>query len=831
MDQTFAFLKRIELKRIALLIIGVLCTGMAFSQSSKGFIIQGMVADSATKKPLEFATITLTAKGNKKLVTGTITDSTGSFIITDAEEGSYTLLIECIGYKSSSLFNITISKGSKVVSIGVIKLLSVNKTMDAVVVTSQARTIENKIDKMVFNAEKDISSQAGTASDVLKKVPQVSVDADGNVQLAGSSGVRFLINGKPSTAFGSSVADVLQTIPASQIKSIEVITNPGAKYDAQGLGGIINIVLKASKAKGYNGTLSLTADTRKDGGSFNFNVRNNNFGMNAFVSGFVRPIAAIPFHSERNTANGNTIDYLEQDGSSQYKRHGGTAGVGLDWTVKKLNSISASASFNNWYNKGFGNVLQDLELSKGSTIPPVLTQILGEATSKFSNTDLSFNYKRTFAKEGRELELSVNSSPGNDHTTTSNQQFSLPQLALNTATQSSNPATIKETQIGIDYTEPMGKDIVLGAGGKLSIDNIRSSSAAEYFDAGTPAYLPDNALASNLHYNQKVYAGYAELSFPLFSGISAKAGGRYERTEINAFFSNAQQQKNVPGYNTFVPSVYFSKKINDQQTVKLSYSKRIERPEYNQLNPFVNTTDPKNLSTGNPNLHAEYGHRIELSYTRDLGKGGSAMVNLFCRINDGEIQPYLIYYPLYNVGDSAYANVSVSTPQNVGTERDLGANFFGDLHLTSKFGLRSNVFLFRRHTTNIIDKGFDTKSFNYRFNLNANCQVTPTLVAEAFGNFNSARHEAQGNYPSFTTYTIAVRKQFWNKKGSLGLTANNFAGKYSNQKTHLFGPGYDAINIRQIPFRSVGLNFTWKFGKLEFKKSKADAEGMNPSEN
>lgn len=792
----------------------------AFSQAPKGLIIQGTVIDSAERQPLQFATVTLFAKGSKKPATGSITDAGGKFVISDANEGVFTIVVECIGYKSFSINDISIGKSDRPKELGVIKLVTTNKTMEAVVVTSQVKTIDNKIDRLIFNAEKDVTSQSGTASDVLKKVPQVSVDADGNVQLAGNGGVRFLINGKPSTAFGSSVADVLQSIPGSQIKSIEVITNPGAKYDAQGLGGIINIILKTSKTKGYNGNLSLTADTRKEGGSFNFNVRNNDFGMNAFVSGFVRPTATIPFYSERSTANGNAVDYLQQNGSSQYRRHGGSAGLGFDWTVKKLNSFSASVSFNNWYNKGFGNVVQDLELSKGGTIPPVFTQVLSGATSKFSNTDLSFNYKRTFAKEGRELELDVNSSLGNDHTITSNQQLLLPQQSINTATKSSNPADIKETQITLDYTEPIGKDVVLGTGGKVSFYNINGSSSAERLDAASQSYLPDNSLSSNVHYNQKVYAGYAELSFPLFSGITAKAGGRYERTEINAYFSNAQQQEKVPGYNTFVPSIYLSKKIDDKQSVKLSYSKRIERPDYNALNPFVNTTDPKNLTTGNPHLLPELGHRIELSYNRDFGKTGSAMVNLFYRINEHDIQSYVFYYPSYNVGDSIYTNVSVSTRQNIGSEKNMGANFFGDLHINSKLGLRGNLFMFRRHTINIIDKGFNTNSFNYRFNLNATYQFAPTLVAEAFGNFNSSRHEAQGIYPSFTSYTVAIRKQFWKKNGSIALTTTNFAAKYTDQKTRLFGPGYDAVNVRSMPLRSVGLNFTWKFGKLEFKKDK-----------
>lgn len=150
----------------------------------------------------------------------------------------------------------------------------------------------------------------------------------------------------------------------------------------------------------------------------------------------------------------------------------------------------------------------------------------------------------------------------------------------------------------------------------------------------------------------------------------------------------------------------------------------------------------------------------------------------------------------------------------------MGANFFGDLHINSKLGLRGNLFMFRRHTINIIDKGFNTNSFNYRFNLNATYQFAPTLVAEAFGNFNSSRHEAQGIYPSFTSYTVAIRKQFWKKNGSIALTTTNFAAKYTDQKTRLFGPGYDAVNVRSMPLRSVGLNFTWKFGKLEFKKDK-----------
>ena len=260
--------------------------------------------------------------------------------------------------------------------------------------------------------------------------------------------------------------------------------------------------------------------------------------------------------------------------------------------------------------------------------------------------------------------------------------------------------------------------------------------------------------------------------------------------------------------------------------LKLSYSKRIERPDYGDLNPYINTSDPKNLSSGNPYLLPEVGHRFELGYSHELGKAGSVMVTLFYRVNNQDIQPFIRYYSTFKVGDSVYTNVSVSTRQNIGTEKNRGANLFADLHPSSKLTVRTNLAFFQRHTINTQDPGYNSNSFNYRANANATYQFSGTLVAEFFGNFNSPRHEAQGKYPSFTTYSMAVRKQFWNKKGSLALTATNPFANYVNQRTEVFGPNFFINSYRQIPFRSFGINFTWKFGGLEFKKDKEPSENL-----
>ncbi|WP_315823811.1 TonB-dependent receptor [Paraflavitalea speifideaquila] len=274
----------------------LLWTGIRAQEASTGKgngKVTGKIMESGTITPLEYATITVFDRLSGKTITGTTSDKAGQFSLTGLGPGDYRLVIEFIGFKPLEIPAVQVRK-NETVDIKTIKLNRDQQNLTPVTVTAQTKLIESKIDKLVFNAGKDLTSQGGVATDLLRKVPQVSVDVDGNVQLAGNSSIRFLINGKPSTAFGSSVTDVLQSIPASQIKSIEVITNPGARYDAQGLGGIINIILKQNTARGINGNLSLTAGTRMENGSFNFNARNKNFGVNAFISSNARLTVATP---------------------------------------------------------------------------------------------------------------------------------------------------------------------------------------------------------------------------------------------------------------------------------------------------------------------------------------------------------------------------------------------------------------------------------------------------------------------------------------------------------------------------------------------------------
>ena len=802
--------------------------------------ITGKVVDSSSGQPLDYATISLFLNSNKNPENGTTTDSSGMFSIKRLHNGSYRLVVEYVGYTPYTLENIMINKKNLSADLRTIRLVKKTSLLQTVTIEIPNKIIENKIDKIVFNAENDLTSQGGVATDVLRKVPLVSVDVNGNVELAGSSSIKFLIDGKPSTAYGNNVTDVLQNIPASQVKSIEVVTNPGAKYDAQGMGGIINIILKKNTAQGVSGNLSLSGSTRLQNGSFNFNARKNNFGINAFASGGVRLNAATPSTYNRVSKDSvyNTTYFLSQDGNSNFKRSGIETGVGFDWTYEQKNNFTGFLNYSRSgrSDEGLINQSEITTNDVSGTIIDDITSVNDAGNSfKFHNVDAGLDFKKTFNKEDRELEVAINSSAENYYSNANNNQYLLPQDSLIYATNNNNPATENETEIKIDYTEPFSKNVILGAGGKINMYNINSTSDVLNFEPYDKTYFFDSSLSGSAIYHQKVYALYSELSFPVAKLFDAKIGGRYERTNINSLYSNAKEGSgqlvydNASGYNTFVPSVFILRKLNDREAIKFSYSKRIERPDYRDLNPFINTSDPKNITSGNLSLTPEIGNRYELGYTKDLGIKGSFAITVFYRLNKNDIQNYIVYYPSLVIGDSTYTNVAVSTRENIGEEKNVGLALFGDVNLSDKLNIRTDVFGFYRRTINVINPGYNYNSFNYRLNLNVAYRFSKTFAGELFGNFNSPRHQAQGKYPSFITYNIALRKQIWKKKGSIALTAVNLFNKYVSRKTSVFGPGFVSTNLQKIPYRSIGINFTWKFGNLEFKKEKDNPSiNLNP---
>ncbi|MGD0583242.1 MAG: TonB-dependent receptor [Bacteroidales bacterium] len=796
---------------------------VSIAQQRSTGIITGKVFDNSTKQPLEYATVAVTEQLTGKVVTGTVADAKGIFRIQNIPSGSYRIEIYFMGYEKNTIENVKITESSSSVSLGSVFLPPSTHALENVVVTADKPVVESKIDKIVYNATSDITSQGGLAIDVLKKVPQVTVDIDGNVELQGNSNIRFLINGKPSSVFGNSVSDALASIPASQIKSIEAITNPGAKYDSQGTGGIINIILQDNKMEGINSNINLSAGSRLENGSANINVRHNNFGLNAFFSGNAQLKSEVPFAQNRvsTDSTGENITTLNQTGKSDLERNGFRSGIGFDWNISKNDDIVGSVGYNQFYSRTTGLTDQEESVKdiSGVTSSDTFTLRNADSWTRFKSVDYNLEYKKKFKKEGHELDILYSASNGRPNSEFTQTQTYTGDPLPYSGSASKNPGTDNENDISLDYSQPISKNFMLETGVKGVFHNINSINNASVYTPFNDQFAPDSLQSYNMKYNMQVYAGYLSASFKLFNFLDVKAGARYEHTDVGIDFPNTS----IPSYGTFVPSIVISHSFNKNSSLKLAYGKRIERPDYRALNPFENLSDPYNITTGNPLLKPEIGHNFELGYSTTFKKGGNIYVSLIERINTQDVKQMTTFYPTYLIGDSLYMNVSVTAPLNIGTEYNTGISASGSVPVTSKLNIRGNLMMTYRNVVSDVTGNIST-GLRARLNMNASWQLPKDLMIEMFGMYSAPSNNVQGKVPQFFIYTFAFRKMFLNKNASLGFTATNPFNKYVRQETTISTVNSNSTMIREMPLRSFGISFTYKFGKIEFSKNNKEED-------
>lgn len=798
------------------------------------FTISGIVLDSLSKETLEYATISLHNDVTQKVVAGMITSKKGNFKLENIKAGNYTLLIESIGYLPLQR-KLTLSENAaEAFVVENVLLTKKTKELQTVTVNSTRQVIENKLDKIVFNVEKDLTTQGGMATDVLKKIPQVSVDINGNVELLGNPSIRFLINGMPSGIFGNSPADALQSIPASQIQSIEVITSPSAKYDAAGTGGIINIILKKTKLEGINGNVNMSLGTRLENATANLSWKKDNIGLNAYFSGNMQLTAATPYSMNRLAQNnGNGSTRFLQESQSEFDRDGYKAGINMDWEISKKDNINIALDFNHFGNRTNGNF--DQTFIQYNSIGTLLntSNSLRFSDSKVSvNTiDQEVSYKRKLGKEDQVLEIFYAGSFSQNNTTYAQTQSYKTTHTNFAGANSYNPGKENEIEFGINYTVPLSKEIILETGVKTGFESILSNATVNVLNNTSGNYVVDPVQSFQSDFRRQVYAGYASIDAPLFSIFELKTGLRFEHTDNEAIYSNASKTA-IPSYDNLAPSIILGYKINENQSLKFAYSYRIERPDFRDLNSFYNLSDPHNITTGNPNLQTEIGHNYELTYARKFDNGANINVLFYVQDNSPDIKPYVRFYQNLKIGDSTYADVTLTTRANIAAEVKTGVNISLSLPIAKKLNIRSNLFMFNRRLDNPADSPSVINAFGYRINLNATYQFSPTLAAEIFGNYNAGL-VWQGRQPANYAYNFAIRKQFKNNKGSIGFVAVNPFNEFIKQENIQEVKNIYSTILRQVPYRSFGISFTYKFGKVKFSKPK---EGDNflytpPNEN
>ncbi|MDB5140271.1 MAG: TonB-dependent Receptor Plug Domain protein [Mucilaginibacter sp.] len=776
--------------------------------------ISGTVIDSVTKQPMDYVPVSIFKTGGKAVINGVVTDSKGNFKIDNIHPGSYRLNISFMGYPAKNVTEVVTTDSKPDKNIGTVLLAPSRNMLKEVVVTGQANLIENHIDKIVYNAEKDLTATGGNASDVLQKVPMVSLDLNGNVAIRGDQNVKVLINGKPSGATSASLSDVLKTIPAAQIKSIEVITSPSAKYDAEGSAGIINIITKQTNISGFSGSISGGVGTRQNNGNLNLNYNKNRFSLSINAGGNLTwPQTSI---TDFNQDFNNGTEHVAQNsaGTSLVKRYGTISSVTANYDFNAYNELSSTFR----YNKGGFNTTSLTNSSRTNYTHPdssysYVTNGMGH--NSIGGFDWTLDYTHKFNKDGTHNIIFSGEWSHSSVITDFTNIFTPEKLAnqMEDINGINNEYTIQA-----DYTVPFNKVFKLEAGGKEVIRRLSADN--QYFDPTSGSFIYDPLNSSTYDYNQNVTAGYTVLTFTLPKGYSILAGARVENTSIHGVPQSAGQTNLTPfnnDYLIYIPSLTLQKQISATQTIKLSYSKRITRPSLTYLNPYLSKTNPLAETEGNPTLSPEVSQSIELNYNTFI-KSSLINASVYYRHITGVIEN--IAKPIQV--DSL--NGTLTQYHNADVNNSWGFNFFTSVNPIKMLTVRTNinVYTYSPSPYGAYSYYFTNTQTKVQYNifLSVSASLPKDLIAELFAVENSPRYTLQGQSPSFSILGFGLKKQIFKKKASIGLNTLEPFNKYKNFDSSTSSPGFTQTSHFAFPFRSVGLTFSYSFGKLTFANPK-----------
>ena len=763
--------------------------------------IVGIVRDSTSKNAVEFAAISLVDAKTNTPVDGTTTDEKGKFSLTKVAEGEFKVLISFIGYNTKEIAGVKIGKKTDV-DLGTIDLGNNIVQLDEVQVVGMAQLVEEKVDRLVYNAEKDLSSRGGDAADVMRNVPMLTVDLDGNVSLRGSSNVKVLINNKPSTIIAASVADALKQIPADLIKSVEVITSPSARYDAEGTAGIINIITKRSKIQGA--TVDFNTGVGNRGANLGLRGAYRSGKLGASLGSFGRWNYNIPFKSnnEQTFTNGNLVS---QSSEGKNKMLFGHLNLGLDYDLDENTYLAAGVRYgarNFWSNQTL-TTMRSLSGGADNTLRDVRTDDLS------GTWDVNIDYFKSLKKPSEELSLMALFSRNNRTNDFLAKVYSsgiTSDWSYLADDFNNNASYNQESTFQADYQTSFGKNQLLEVGGKGIFRQVNSD--IEY------GGLSASRGVDQLDYDQNVGAGYLSYTFSTKDKWSFKAGARYEYTSIDAY-QDEVGKLSIASYGNLVPSLNVSKTFGKKQgqTVKASYNRRLQRPGIQFLNPNVNTSNPQNITRGNPNLDPELTDQVEVG-TGFFKNSLYVNVTAFARFTNNSIE---------SIREVIEDDVIRTTYGNIGTKRNYGVNFYGNITLFKIWQIGGGVdgyYASLNNNTGDVSSRASNSGYVFSGRLRTGLNFKNGWGVQGGGFMRGKEVQLQGTSMGFRMYDLGVKKDFKNKRGSIGLGMENFFAPRFNMRTEMKTPTFTQVNNNYMYNRGFRLNFSYKLGKMEMVEQK-----------
>jgi outer membrane receptor protein involved in Fe transport len=754
--------------------------------------IRGKLWDNEKNTPVAFATIAAKSLESSKVIKGTVSGDDGIFLLKTNSSNVY-IEISFMGYETKTIKDF--NRSNSLVDLGKITLRQDAELLDEVVVQGEKSTVEFKLDKKIFNVGKDISSTGMGALEVLNNVPSVNVDLEGTITLRGNSGVQILIDGKPSV-LADEGSNALGTITADMIERIEVMTNPSAKYDAEGTSGIINIVLKKEEKEGLNGSISFNTgipDYHSIGGSLN--KRANKFNLFTQFGGGYR---TFPEYSK--TTNNDLVNDSRLDSKGESYKHEQYYNItlGSDYYINKFNLITLSGSFAYEF-ENEESLTNYAEYSSRNELNSQW-QRNEETTAENPKWQFDLQYEKQF--EDNEDHKLLASAQGNFFGKVQSSDYTntwFTEIEQDDDQKINTDFNVVRYTYKVDYTNPISEEINLEAGGAYTINDIGNEYSVSDLTDGI--WIEDPNLSNDFKLNQKVLGTYTTFSYEL-EKWGVKAGLRLENTNLSTLLKTTNEN-NTQNYTNLFPSIHTSYKLSNILSLQLGYSRRIYRPRLWDLNPFFNIRNSYYIQTGNPELAPQYADSYELTSILAFKK---------LTLNTS-------LYHLYTTDViervSEYENMVVtSTPKNIGTNNKTGLSMDGKYTPAKWLSLNGDInFGIYKRQGSYNNESFDMSGNQWSGKLTSKIKFPADIDLEISGNYHSSRKTVQGDNPGSAFANIGLRKKILKGKFVINASIQDVF-KSRKRESYIYQPDYTSYSFSERGrFYKIGLSYS--FGKGE----------------
>ncbi|MFD2890563.1 TonB-dependent receptor domain-containing protein [Flavobacterium chuncheonense] len=793
-----------------LLLVLSFATFAQYKPNSKKISITGTILEKGTDLPLEYATVVFQDVNEPEQLTGGVTDFDGNFNF-EVKAGIYNVRFEFISFKTLELKNQTFSADK---NFGKVYLEADIAQLEGIELIAEKSTVEIKLDKRVYNVGKDMMVKGGTISDVLDNVPSVTVDPEGTVALRGNENVKILIDGKPSGLAGINIADALKLLPADSVEKVEVITNPSARYDAEGGGGIINIVLRKGKGLGLNGSFIVSAgDPESYGVSSSVNYRSEKFNLFSNVGYNYRTSLGNSTNDTRYLNDNNeTTGYIDERRNNERLNDGYNANFGAELYLTKTLSWTNALTFRNSITENPDNVFfYNYDASRNYLF--TRNRFNDQRGDDFS-IEYSTNFTKNFKKEDHKLtvDMAFSDNRENDYATINDQK--LEDITSLFSERTTNNETQNRSLFQVDYVLPLGKNGRFEAGYRGSFQKNLTNFVIDSLNNGF--WIRNDYYSNLLEYNENVNAFYMQYGNKI-NKFSYFLGLRFEDSDIdvNSITSN---DYNTKKYNNFFPTATFNYEFSESSSLSLSYSKRINRPRGFFLNPFSTYSSNINIFRGNPDLNPSYTNAIDLGYLKKWNKltfNTSAYINLtddsfqFIRRESGNFVEGI--------------PVIESTPINLAKEYRAGFEFNINYSPFKWWRLNSNFNLFRNETQGDYSyvnfegetkfQNFDNVATTWFTRLSSKITLPYNIDWQTNATYNAPQSTAQGKRLSITSINLAFSKDVLKDKGTIAFNVSDLLNSRKRRnETYILGvsDSYSEFQWRQ---RQLTLSFTYRFNK------------------